>query len=223
MINNAKSVHPRIRGEHHAVIRPSSGDGGSSPHTRGTFPVAPVRCSTRRFIPAYAGNICFLCRRNALIAVHPRIRGEHWHGKGHFKEFYGSSPHTRGTLMAYDISSDNFRFIPAYAGNMILSTRQADCRPVHPRIRGEHCSRCGLMRTTIGSSPHTRGTWVDGAKFMDGQRFIPAYAGNMRAFISVPSGDPVHPRIRGEHLTMYHARGTNDGSSPHTRGTLPFR
>ena len=50
------AVHPRLRGELHAYSYASRLNRGSSPLTRGTRLYAGALLSSRRFIPAYAGN-----------------------------------------------------------------------------------------------------------------------------------------------------------------------
>ena len=52
---------------------------------------------------------------------------------------------------------------------------------VHPRIRGEHSVPLDAMDLMDGSSPHTRGTFMNMNKDIVARRFIPAYAGNITA------------------------------------------
>ena len=73
----------------------------------------------------------------------------------------------------------------------------------------------------LGSSPPTRGTHLAGQGLAQDQRFIPAYAGNTDNQPRASPQNPVHPRLRGEHLTGFLARSELHGSSPPTRGT-PF-
>ena len=68
----------------------------------------------------------------------------------------------------------------------------------HPRIRGEHLMKYGLVMEAAGSSPHTRG------------------ARRARQWDLDPEKD--HPRIRGEHVGLGFRVAVGDGSSPHTRG-----
>ena len=131
----------------------------------------------------------------------------------------GSPPHTRGTLIVYNLVTFNCRITPAYAGN----TEQAQDRQVqgrdHPRIRGEHAPFFYLLFCCLGSPPHTRGTlvwrlWKDNALGI-----TPAYAGNTPcAIVSFPSLRD-HPRIRGEHFVIVKLIFAILGSPPHTRGT----
>ena len=111
------AVHPRLRGEHSTSFICSSVIRGSSPPTRGTQAGNQQTSGICRFIPAYAGNTQKKCRVAWLVAVHPRLRGEHqvnavkvtWPG--------GSSPPTRGTPSRRPPPAGSPRFIPAYAGN----------------------------------------------------------------------------------------------------------
>ena len=49
------------------------------------------------------------------------------------------------------------RIIPAYAGSTRSGTSNSASTRDHPRIRGEHIVKSGVILTTRGSSPHTRG------------------------------------------------------------------
>ena len=114
----------------------------------------------------------------------------------------GSSPLTRGTpgpLFAY---LDMTRFIPAYAGNTGNPSLDWHLSSVHPRLRGEHKRRRPHKTPACGSSPLTRGTLDLSGKPSAGERFIPAYAGNTTAQRFCDGGQPVHPRLRGEHANV---------------------
>ena len=179
-----------------------------------------MSCPVHRFIPAYAGNARRFSMNGPAKAVHPRIRGERLHGfyASHAKP--GSSPHTRGTRPGEVHIVPVARFIPAYAGNAEFSMRVPMIHPVHPRIRGERLMAAQFRRYRNGSSPHTRGTRRDHDGLQSATRFIPAYAGNAEADLSLMSMLAVHPRIRGERTDGCVNLLPADGSSPHTRGTL---
>ena len=113
------AVHPRLRGELIVLKLFSREKVGSSPLTRGT----PVRLCAKypflRFIPAYAGNSPEPSVAPVIVPVHPRLRGE-LPATGIFgKEFFGSSPLTRGTRYQLNQHRQKVRFIPAYAGNSL--------------------------------------------------------------------------------------------------------
>ena len=92
--------HPRIRGEHLAAAGGELPVEGSSPHTRGAHLEIAVDPIQLGIIPAYAGSTQERLRRSRHEGDHPRIRGEHHVGSDATYPFGGSSPHTRGALMA---------------------------------------------------------------------------------------------------------------------------
>ena len=114
----------------------------------------------------------------------------------------GSSPHARGTHEETMSDLIKTRFIPACAGNALMS-RISMCWPaVHPRMRGEREFLERVAFVAAGSSPHARGTPENGQHACQDERFIPACAGN--AFAKSIRSDSIN------------------GSSPHARGT-PMR
>ena len=70
-------VHPRVCGEHDDQIDRIMPTPGSSPRVRGTRRVQSRRDHQRRFIPACAGNTGRTALWRHLLAVHPRVCGEH--------------------------------------------------------------------------------------------------------------------------------------------------
>ena len=149
--------HPRIRGEHPALTRTACRNLGSSPHTRGAHGRSGSSRIGVRIIPAYAGSTPANVRRYDPGQDHPRIRGEHGVRVRTGARCGGSSPHTRGALgeAAGDLQAG--RIIPAYAGSTKTFSTTLSLTRDHPRIRGEHFLYCTHVRTSKGSSPHTRG------------------------------------------------------------------
>ena len=92
------------------------------------------------------------------------------------------------------------RFIPARAGNT-----------------ARELAYTGKL---IGSSPLARGTLSTLAKPTIPLRFIPARAGNTGWTSRRSSTTAVHPRSRGEHLSIGTGATCAPGSSPLARGTL---
>ena len=155
--------------------------------------------------------------------VHPRIRGERFLRPLLRQRDHGSSPHTRGTPHPDAKCRPPLRFIPAYAGNATTRLPVSRPRSVHPRIRGERQFVMTPVSTSIGSSPHTRGTRIRGANLDPHRRFIPACAGNAAVRAPRARRHPVHPRMRGERKLEFALISVITGSSPHARGTLRFR
>ena len=236
--------HPRIRGEHRRRRPHPDVDRGSSPHTRGAHPVERKRLRCIRIIPAYAGSTWSASASMTPPSDHPRIRGEHAGDDDSTTEIEGSSPHTRGALLA-DVQQDfACGIIPAYAGSTPYRDAIPSTRPDHPRIRGEHWSASWLAAVPPGSSPHTRGALGAGPGEGPHRRIIPAYAGSTFFVSAVTLILMDHPRIRGEHpadgvdnpwfprIIPAYAGSTPGpsppwrhpgGSSPHTRGARRLR
>ena len=95
--NGSITVHPRMRGEHIYLERYWLQPGGSSPHARGTRISLMTGRPPRRFIPACAGNTLSRTFTSVIMAVHPRMRGEHLRLDALTMAPLGSSPHARGT------------------------------------------------------------------------------------------------------------------------------
>ena len=216
-------VHPRTRGEHNIAIIRNGPNLGSSPHSRGTSFLPGDRAVDRRFIPALAGNIPSTPGRTCTWSVHPRTRGEHLISTTQKRLSNGSSPHSRGTYVIQRHIDGIARFIPALAGNIACQGGEGERVSVHPRTRGEHKLIIHYVLLTIGSSPHSRGTFASLLPVSLVDRFIPALAGNIGGRHSPRPRAPVHPRTRGEHCRLLSLCSCAAGSSPHSRGTFVIR
>ena len=148
------------------------------------------------------------------------MRGEHLMIAPCSATWAGSSPRARGTHLAQGSFQVSERFIPACAGNTKSSRLKSESPPVHPRVRGEHAPNSASNGRRSGSSPRARGTRCRGSPQRPSNRFIPACAGNTRWSLIRRGTLPVHPRVRGEHLTRDLPHLPGDGSSPRARGTL---
>ncbi len=174
----APAVHPRGCGERlfrASFIRPAT---GSSPRVRGTQRRDTLRAARRRFIPAGAGNAARIARGARITTVHPRGCGERAGGVVLMVAYSGSSPRVRGTLQAAGQHLDLGRFIPAGAGNARPPSPRGCSWPVHPRGCGERETEVPSDQRLDGSSPRVRGPRRVHARSAQGQRFIPAGAGN---------------------------------------------
>ena len=216
-----RAVHPRLCGEHLQLQFVAAPLRGSSPPVRGTPHTLTRLSANRRFIPACAGNTLKHNWGRPWPPVHPRLCGEHHTSRHNCRSSYGSSPPVRGTPASHFLIFPVHRFIPACAGNTILSALPTRADTVHPRLCGEHGLRTGLMQPVDGSSPPVRGTRMIGLEPTLDERFIPACAGNTLP-ASVPiRAVPVHPRLCGEHHIPTRTDCALCGSSPPVRGTPP--
>ncbi len=110
-------VHPRACGEHVVQGRWITSSSGSSPRMRGTLFEDQEEQTSKRFIPAHAGNTCNPQVNKCPQAVHPRACGEHFSTLFKRLDCLGSSPRMRGTRAFLVLPSNDTRFIPAHAGN----------------------------------------------------------------------------------------------------------
>ena len=131
----------------------------------------------------------------------------------------GSSPRLRGTVHRRRCNHELGRFIPAPAGNRIVTVTSFPLAAVHPRACGEQLTRILESAVDAGSSPRLRGTGFSSQPAHSDYRFIPAPAGNsMSTGVGSVLG-PVHPRACGEQITSLSNKTRLTGSSPRLRGT----
>ena len=215
--------HPRMRGEHVVVGGVQNVGQGSSPHARGTLEKRPDRRPATGIIPACAGNTSIPAPSMPTRRDHPRMRGEHitYHIEGETSP--GSSPHARGTHFLSAKACAGIGIIPACAGNTAHQILDSFNARDHPRMRGEHHAAFFHPVSSLGSSPHARGTPRVGAVMRSRLGIIPACAGNTAAGSLPAAGIRDHPRMRGEHSGQGRRRTFAAGSSPHARGTRGSR
>ena len=150
--------HPRVCGEHHAVIIFNFGVSGSSPRMRGTHPREFVAQVGEGIIPAYAGNTVNHGLAPSRHKDHPRVCGEHSAPQKSHTCKKGSSPRMRGTLPPRHCRVHSSGIIPAYAGNTLGNSMPETAPRDHPRVCGEHAAASGIDALGSGSSPRMRGT-----------------------------------------------------------------
>ena len=152
--------------------------------------------------------------------AHPRSRGENDRVEQHGRWTGGSSPLTRGKLIAACAGAAPEGLIPAHAGKTPCVLGTASDGPAHPRSRGEN-NLPGLVHADDGgSSPLTRGKLDDEVTGEAVGGLIPAHAGKTDLQILISGEDRAHPRSRGENRTSRNRCTRSAGSSPLTRGKL---
>ena len=150
---------------------------------------------------------------------HPRMCGEHLGLAIGLQPRLGSSPHVRGTRGRWFAFWRSCGIIPACAGNTAVLTDSCFSKRDHPRMCGEHPADHSETIEDLGSSPHVRGTLVEGGRPVGQQGIIPACAGNTRRPSTLCLATWDHPRMCGEHIGRYTSFIGQPGSSPHVRGT----
>ncbi len=174
------TVHPRVCGKRKTGIFQNQFCCGSSPRVRETLKSAYRVSILYRFIPACAGNVSEQNFEKHGIRVHPRVCGKRAMNDTVIMRVIGSSPRVRETLIDCPPAFEVVRFIPACAGNVLVSTVLLAPRAVHPRVCGKRLHGGNLLPFSVGSSPRVRETYRLCFLEFPRTRFIPACAGNVQ-------------------------------------------
>ena len=130
--------HPRVCGEHLAILFALLRLVGSSPRMRGTRTRKCAEENGAGIIPAYAGNTAAVCAVSMVLRDHPRVCGEHDPHATRRAVPTGSSPRMRGTRLHLVPPMLAGGIIPAYAGNTKKPVGTTRTPRDHPRVCGEH-------------------------------------------------------------------------------------
>ena len=151
----------------------------------------------------------------------PRIRGGVSHSCRRCEVCFTSSPHTRGCFAPPRALTLCGSVFPAYAGVFLKAPQATDDDAGLPRIRGGVSYSGRPPPLGVQSSPHTRGCFSPSPARLRPLWVFPAYAGVFplsATHVSAPGG---LPRIRGGVSDSCSGKGSEAGSSPHTRGCFP--
>ena len=195
---NSRTDHPRACGELPFTASRRNRNLGSSPRMRGTPCQTHQPCRRWRIIPAHAGNSATHPIQTAHQPDHPRACGELMMSLRELSPPDGSSPRMRGTRGVHRGAVHTHRIIPAHAGNSATWLPRARSNTDHPRACGELIPRPGYENSVYGSSPRMRGTRSYLRPASEGDRIIPAHAGNSGGASSASCRRPDHPRACGE-------------------------
>ena len=218
LVVGGRAAHPRSRGENVVAASSWGGRQGSSPLTRGKRISC---CKNRRaagLIPAHAGKTYVFKRLELGERAHPRSRGENRRSRSSASRSYGSSPLTRGKLVATSTGTAPSGLIPAHAGKTLGPGLLGCAAAAHPRSRGENRSDRLANWRSWGSSPLTRGKRLGCSSVAVGSGLIPAHAGKTGCPRRCGGGTWAHPRSRGENEMRFRPGWLVWGSSPLTRG-----
>ncbi len=130
----------------------------------------------------------------------------------------GSSPLTRGKLIAQPSRLGANGLIPTHAGKTRAPPMQTPTHGAHPRSRGENRAKKAHPAFQKGSSPLTQGKHLVASARHAVEGPIPAHARKTRRTAEPSQRSPAHPRPRGENRLSSIFMKSGWGSSPLTRG-----
>ena len=190
---------------------------GSSPLTRGKLTDGGTDLHQVQLIPAHAGKTQPYRPCPCPSRAHPRSRGENLSARDAAKQKLGSSPLTRGKLVACRTAPRCSRLIPAHAGKTDTNTNATSTPAAHPRSRGENRPKTAVFPALCGSFPLTRGKPWKISETGENTRLIPAHAGKTWRTARRASHTPAHPRSRGENPCS-RAHSASQPAHPRSRG-----
>ena len=196
---------------------------GSSPLTRGKRVPRYRRDRDGGLIPAHAGKTSRQKRSPHGDRAHPRSRGENRPISSQAPSATGSSPLTRGKPLEGLAGLLSGRLIPAHAGKTRVWEGRSRRGRAHPRSRGENGLWELIGFSDQGSSPLTRGKRSYALSALILPWLIPAHAGKTHHRRRFGRCWQAHPRSRGENGQRIDVAQPRVGSSPLTRGKLPWR
>ena len=199
-------------------MNPASAGFGLSPRVRGNRAVFPVMRTTRRSIPACAGEPRRRDDYPGRRRVYPRVCGGTIDLELIVQLRQGLSPRVRGNHVRRGGHRGRRRSIPACAGEPSMSTWSSAARAVYPRVCGGTDGYAPLSIPPMGLSPRVRGNRLLGRWAGRLSRSIPACAGEPISCKTETYAYPVYPRVCGGTVPRLAPSLPDQGLSPRVRG-----
>ena len=215
---NGARVHPRACGGSRRREELAAKVAGTSPRVRGK-PTSPARPPARsRYIPARAGEAERSACRRRRLQVHPRACGGSLDPFGDDGSRDGTSPRVRGKRCLTPGIRPTLRYIPARAGEALLSVGNRQLFGVHPRACGGSWYLVRANPCAPGTSPRVRGKPGPGDRVRGCRGYILARAGEARGRGRRRRPHEVHPRACGGSPSWLLPSAPGYGTSPRVRG-----
>ena len=171
------SDHPRACGANPTQYGTAGWVFGSSPRMRGKLDLLVQHLIGARIIPAHAGQTVRLRHAGTPTTDHPRACGANPLTHRMIIGSFGSSPRMRGKQDRPDSPLQNYRIIPAHAGQTLMFLSSRVILPDHPRACGANFFSRAHTCGGVGSSPRMRGKLQHARPLLRRHRIIPAHAG----------------------------------------------
>ena len=211
-------VYPRVCGGTIVGSWDSRAVTGLSPRVRGNRSAKQRASSSRRSIPACAGEPRSTPSSDSCSGVYPRVcGGTSCRGMaGSHSE--GLSPRVRGNRIRHRPSLPNPRSIPACAGEPMFAILRCHAPRVYPRVCGGTAFQSMADGIEEGLSPRVRGNRDDGGADAAWCGSIPACAGEPWWAARAAIARRVYPRVCGGTLRYDPETAPGLGLSPRVRG-----
>ena len=193
---------------------------GLSPRVRGNPTPAPDAFSSRRSIPACAGEPQADVGSAETTEVYPRVCGGTQCRRLSMSRTEGLSPRVRGNLGDTARVHGRRGSIPACAGEPLPAHSPAGESRVYPRVCGGTRVRSGVPMRKRGLSPRVRGNLGSWRLAPMSSGSIPACAGEPSSLAGAPCFPPVYPRVCGGTRADCSEDDFVEGLSPRVRGNL---
>ena len=177
VVGRAFAVHPRACGGNPGAAGGAVRGRGASPRLRGKLLAQLGTKSSRRCIPAPAGETDRGPRPRPLSTVHPRACGGNEANDDTKSADIGASPRLRGKHVLRRPRRGSGRCIPAPAGETLDVLGERIRLRVHPRACGGNASPNPRRAGAGGASPRLRGKRKQHPNRTGRCRCIPAPAG----------------------------------------------
>ena len=211
-------VYPRVCGGTWGTTPAAWANEGLSPRVRGNLATGFAGAVAVGSIPACAGEPSPRTPPPAYHMVYPRVCGGTWPTRGEVLDGVGLSPRVRGNRGIGRGQAVFARSIPACAGEPRMRAVYADDAEVYPRVCGGTEVIFGRRDAALGLSPRVRGNPGERRAGLQGQRSIPACAGEPGAFDTILALLEVYPRVCGGTRRKVVSSPPLPGLSPRVRG-----
>ncbi len=215
---SANTDHPRACGANRRLPSMCQTMIGSSTRMRGKRALVLLLGFCGRIIPAHAGQTLAFAKSSSAWPDHPRACGANWNNLVHGNYRNGSSPRMRGKLIERRERDHILRIIPAHAGQTAGTPARGRARPDHPRACGANSRFFCSCAAACGSSPRMRGKHGPSCRVRQGNRIIPAHAGQTASNSPTSNCATDHPRACGANQNQRVRSLVCSGSSPRMRG-----
>ena len=174
--------------------------------------------SSRRSIPAWAGETALYGFNQESSQVYPRVGGGNKRQRYNYPTASGLSPRGRGKPPFTPGSPLALGSIPAWAGETLSLTCTGSISAVYPRVGGGNTAACLVNCLAAGLSPRGRGKRANMRANNCDIGSIPAWAGETYAQTLTAPRREVYPRVGGGNTAHDGGLYKGYGLSPRGRG-----